>query len=60
MSDAPDPLARAAAQPLQTLGEGCLRRYDPQQLTDAHGTEFAGAEQLWQRLAAAEEAARRR
>lgn len=45
-----DPLERATSRPPPTLGEGCVRRYDPQAMGDAHGTEFAGAAELWQRL----------
>lgn len=45
-----DPLERATSRPPPTLGEGCVRRYDPQSMGDEHGTEFAGAAELWQRL----------
>lgn len=45
-----DPLARAASQPPATLGEGCLSRYDPDELTGEHGAEFAGAAELWRQL----------
>lgn len=38
------------ATPPPTLGEGCVRRYDPQALSEEDGTEFEGAEALWQRL----------
>lgn len=48
MSDAPRD--RAAAQPPATLGEGCVRRYDPEALTEEDGADFAEAAELWQRL----------
>lgn len=38
------------ATPPPTVGEGCVRRYDPQALSDEDGTEFEGAEALWRRL----------
>lgn len=43
-----DPLDRATSTPPPTLGEGCTARYDPQALTPAHGTDFPGAEALWE------------
>lgn len=45
-----DPLDRATSSPPPTLGEGCIRRYDPQAMGDEHGAEFSGAAALWQRL----------
>jgi hypothetical protein len=33
-----------------TLGEGCLSRYDPDDLSPEDGTEFPGAAQLWEQL----------
>lgn len=42
------PLEQAAAEPLPTVGEGCLQRYDPDALSSEHGTEFPGAMQAWQ------------
>jgi len=50
MSEESDPLERAAARPLATRGEGCLRRYDPDELGEQHGTEFSDAAELWRRL----------
>lgn len=47
-----DPLARGAAKPTPTLGEGCTRRFDPEAMGPEHGTEFADAAALWQRLQA--------
>lgn len=46
-----NPLDRATSTAPPTLGEGCTSRYDPQALTPAHGTEFPGAEALWQAVA---------
>ncbi len=49
-----DPLARAASTPPATLGEGCISRYDPAELSSDNGAEFAGAAELWQQLQAAQ------
>jgi len=46
----PDPRDKAGASPPPTLGEGCLARYDPEALSDADGTDFPGAAELWQQL----------
>jgi len=43
-----DPRDKAAATPPPTVGEGCLSRYDPDALSDEDGTDFPGAEQLWE------------
>jgi hypothetical protein len=32
------------------LGEGCLSRYDPDDLSAEDGTEFPGAAELWEQL----------
>lgn len=45
-----DPLDKATAQPPATLGEGCLSRYDLEQLNAEAGTDFPGAAELWQTL----------
>ncbi|WP_324733412.1 hypothetical protein [Pseudomonas paeninsulae] len=45
-----DPLDRATSQPPPTLGEGCVRRYDPDALSPQSGTEFADAAELWRKL----------
>ncbi|MCY1301362.1 hypothetical protein D9M68_365760 [compost metagenome] len=45
-----DPRDRATSRPPPTLGEGCVRRYDPEALSDDDGTEFPGAEALWDAL----------
>ncbi|MET1077882.1 MAG: hypothetical protein ABWY06_07665 [Pseudomonas sp.] len=45
-----DPLERATSSAPPTLGEGCVRRYDPAALDDESGSEFAEAAALWQRL----------
>ena len=47
-----DPLARAASNPPATLGEGCVSRYDPDELTGEHGADFSGASELWRQLQA--------
>ena len=51
-----DPLDKATAKAPATLGEGCLSRYDPQEMTAEDGTEFPGAAELWAALHAAPEA----
>lgn len=45
-----DPLDKATSSAPPTLGEGCVRRYDPQALSEEDGTEFPGAAELWQQL----------
>ena len=45
-----DPLEKATATAPATLGEGCLSRYDPEELSAEDGTEFPGAAQLWETL----------
>lgn len=45
-----DPLDKATASPPPTLGEGCLARYDLDALGPHAGTDFPGAELLWQQL----------
>lgn len=38
------------ATPPPTVGEGCVRRYDPEALNEELGTEFAEAAELWRLL----------
>ncbi|MEZ1315442.1 hypothetical protein QIW53_05440 [Pseudomonas fluorescens] len=45
-----DPLDKAVSKAPATLGEGCLSRYDPDDLSPEDGTEFPGAEALWEEL----------
>lgn len=45
-----DPLDKATSSAPATLGEGCVRRYDPQALSEDDGTDFPGAAELWQQL----------
>ncbi len=45
-----DPRERATSSPPPTPGEGCVRRYDPEALSDQDGTEFPEARALWERL----------
>ncbi|MOA70198.1 hypothetical protein D3C78_1988920 [compost metagenome] len=45
-----DPLDKATARAPSTLGEGCLSRYDPDELSVEDGTEFPGAAELWEQL----------
>jgi hypothetical protein len=52
-----DPLDRATSQPPPTLGEGCVRRYDPDALHPQSGSEFADAAELWRTLQEQPEAA---
>lgn len=44
-----DPLDKATSKAPATLGEGCLSRFDPQELSSDDGTEFPGAAELWER-----------
>nr|WP_180205199.1 hypothetical protein [Pseudomonas sp. SbOxS1]NYU05224.1 hypothetical protein [Pseudomonas sp. SbOxS1] len=45
-----DPLDKATSKAPATLGEGCLSRYDPDELSPDDGTEFPGAAELWEEL----------
>ncbi|ERI53463.1 hypothetical protein ACIGFL_04370 [Pseudomonas sp. NPDC077649] len=45
-----DPLDKATSKAPPTLGEGCVRRYDPDALSEDDGTEFAEAAELWRQL----------
>jgi hypothetical protein len=45
-----DPLDKATSTAPATLGEGCLSRYDPDDLSSEDGTEFPCAAELWQQL----------
>ena len=42
-----DPRDRAAATAPATLGEGCLRRFDPDAMDETLGAEFSEAASLW-------------
>lgn len=42
-----DPFARATASAPPTLGEGCLRRFDPERMDETLGADFAAAAALW-------------
>ncbi|NVZ70329.1 hypothetical protein [Pseudomonas costantinii] len=44
-----DPLDKATSKAPATLGEGCLSRFDPEDLDADDGTEFPGAAELWER-----------
>ncbi len=52
-----DPLERGTSRAPATLGEGCVRRYDPEALDDNDGTDFPGAARLWRQLQERERAA---
>lgn len=45
-----DPRDRGGASLPPTLGEGCVRRFDPQALNPQSGTDFPGAAELWRQL----------
>ncbi|WP_225602298.1 hypothetical protein [Pseudomonas sp. PDM03] len=45
-----DPLDKATSKAPATLGEGCLSRYDPDEMSAEDGTEFPGAAELWEQL----------
>lgn len=49
-----DPFQRATSSSPATLGEGCISRYDPDELSSDSGSEFADAAALWQQLQAAQ------
>lgn len=43
---------QATVQPVPTLGEGCLSRFDPESLNPEQGADFSAAEQLRRQLLA--------
>lgn len=45
-----DPLDKATSKAPPTLGEGCVRRYDPEALSEENGTDFPQAAELWRQL----------
>ncbi|QJI30652.1 hypothetical protein HKK55_18730 [Pseudomonas sp. ADAK18] len=45
-----DPLDKATSKAPATLGEGCLSRFDPDDLDSDDGTEFPGAAELWEQV----------
>ncbi|RIJ10623.1 hypothetical protein DXT77_12710 [Pseudomonas sp. 91RF] len=45
-----DPLDKATSKAPATLGEGCLSRYDPDDLSPEDGTDFPDAAELWEQL----------
>jgi len=45
-----DPLDKATSKAPATLGEGCLSRYDPDDLSPEDGTDFPDAAALWEQL----------
>ena len=45
-----DPRNRGAAAETPTIGEGCLRRFDPDAVTSDQGADFTAAAELWQAL----------
>lgn len=45
-----DPLDRATSKAPPTLGEGCVRRYDPEALDEEDGTDFPDVEALWKQI----------
>lgn len=45
-----DPRKPGTASAPPVLGEGCVQRYDPEALSEEHGTEFPGAAELWNEL----------
>jgi hypothetical protein len=44
-----DPLDKAGAKAPPIIGSGCTQRYDPDRLGPDLGTDFPGAETLWER-----------
>ncbi|MFY0730460.1 hypothetical protein [Pseudomonas sp. NFX15] len=47
-----DSLDKATSRAPATLGEGCLSRYDPEDMGPEDGTEFPGAAELWEEITA--------
>jgi len=48
--DEQQPILQATVQPLPTLGEGCLSRFDPDALNDQQGADFSTAKQFRREL----------
>lgn len=48
--DEQQPILQATVQPLPTLGEGCLSRFDPDALNDQQGADFSNAKQFCREL----------
>lgn len=48
--DEQQPILQATVQPLPTLGEGCLSRFDPDALNDQQGADFSAAAQFCREL----------
>lgn len=44
-----NPLDKAGAKAPPIIGSGCTQRYDPDRLGPELGTDFPGAEALWER-----------
>ena len=44
--DEQQPIQQATVQPLATVGEGCLSRFDPDALNAQQGADFSTDEQL--------------
>ncbi|WP_459733459.1 hypothetical protein [Pseudomonas sp. MHK4] len=42
-----DPLDKATSKAPATLGEGCLSRYDPDEMSPEDGTDFPGGCRSW-------------
>jgi hypothetical protein len=47
-----DPMRRATASLPPTKGEGCVQRFDLEEVSDDCGAEFSGAARLWAELQA--------
>lgn len=45
-NDKQQPILQATAQPVPTVGEGCLSRFDPDVLNEQHGADFSAAEKM--------------
>lgn len=56
-TDRDSPAVPGTAEAPARLGEGCLARYDLQDLAEESGADFGAAAELWRRLQAAAEPA---
>jgi hypothetical protein len=45
-----NPLDKATSHAPPTVGEGCLSRYDVDAMSPEDGTDFEGAQALWEEL----------
>lgn len=53
IDDELQPILQAIVQPLPTVGEGCLNRFDPDGLNEQQGADFSAAQLFCEKWLAA-------